>query len=877
MCPPPPSNTVDEESPPVETHSTHNENPHAELSNTTTTTTATKPFPRVVVYFGLLCLVDVCLTVLGYRFGTRVDSHHILALQLNDTLYACALRVMACVVAFTLVYWMPRLGLLSPQQEDNLFHPNGDRKTRDELAQEMLELPWRTYLGRVVQRPAVWAAMICTMTPILTVIQALTRLSLEMGTWHDTQPFHVMYWWALLWAAIASTIQACGVGSVCTNLADYVKEKRQLSSVSRTTTSSSLLEPLLPAQQQQNEEEQENDDTTPSPDDVRAVPDISGDTDYKATYEDLLRLCQPDVHLLVLAFGFLLLAAICQALIPKYLGQILDCLNGAFDSGNNNNNNSTWTYVLSNDDDDDDIMDIPHFCHYMKLLVTVSIGAGIFSGLRGSIFTVVGANVNVRLRLALMDSLLVQDQGFFDVVKTGDITSRLSSDTTLVGDQVTLNVNVFLRSLVQAVCTLGFMVHISWQLTLLAFLTIPVITLLSRTYGSFVRRLAKVMQTKLADGNAISEAVLSNMTTVRAFDAASLELSEFQKCMTQYLQLNVRSAVAYFGYATLTTSLPELVFAVVIFYGGLLVRNGSLQPGNLVSFLLYLQSLSDSIASLGWVFSALMQAVGAADKVFELLNRQPKITPPTSNGDATAPAGPNGTEMYRSEQQRTRGVIPPEVRGEITLSNVTLYYPARPQRRVLHDLNLTIPAGSIVALVGQSGGGKSSVMSLIQHQYEPQEGQVLLDGIPVHELSPSWLSQTVSIVAQEPTLFARSIRQNIMYGLEGTAMEPTQEDLEEAARLANAHDFICQMPQGYDTQVGERGVQLSGGQKQRLAIARALVRKPKVLLCTYLVWIRFPITLTHFLQWTKPLRLWMPNRNITSNKPLTTCWPKDRA
>jgi ATP-binding cassette subfamily B (MDR/TAP) protein 9 len=176
---------------------------------------------------------------------------------------------------------------------------------------------------------------------------------------------------------------------------------------------------------------------------------------------------------------------------------------------------------------------------------------------------VVGGRVNVRLRIQLMDALLAQENGFFDVTKTGEITSRLSSDTTLVGDQVTLNVNVFLRSLVQALGVLGFMFVVSWQLSVVAFISVPVITILSRWYGNFVRSLTKLMQKKLADGNAVSESVFSSMPTVRAFDAAHCELQEFEACMKQYLRLNNRSAVAYCGYAVMTTSLPQLVFAVV--------------------------------------------------------------------------------------------------------------------------------------------------------------------------------------------------------------------------------------------------------------------------------------------------------------------------
>jgi len=328
------------------------------------------------------------------------------------------------------------------------------------------------------------------------------------------------------------------------------------------------------------------------------------------------------------------------------------------------------------------------------------------------------------------------------------------------------------------------------------------------------------------------------METVRALGAESTEMDEFKEYMDKYLYLNQRNAIAYLGYATVVTSLPQLVTAVVLFYGGLLVMadgDDHITSGQLVSFLLYLSSLSDAFNSIGYIFASLTQAVGAADKVFELINRKPMRKTPTTSDNETA----NNNSLRRIgrkdglnhiDEFRKAGVRPAECSGEITLNKVMMYYPARPQRRILDDMNLYVPSGAVAALVGPSGGGKSSIVSLIQNLYEPRSGDVYIDGIKIRDLSPDWLSKNVAVVSQEPTLFARSIKRNIVYGLEGTEDEPTMQEIEEAARLANAASFIESLPMKYETDVGERGVQLSGGQKQRIAIARALVRRPKILL-----------------------------------------------
>jgi len=305
-----------------------------------------------------------------------------------------------------------------------------------------------------------------------------------------------------------------------------------------------------------------------------------------------------------------------------------------------------------------------------------------------------------------MDSLLCQDIGFFDVTKTGEITSRLTSDTMLVGDQVTLNINIFLRSLVQIVGVLLFMTMLSWQLTLLAFISVPIITVLSKWYGHLIRDLTKLMQKKLADGNSISEAVLASMKTVRAFGAEISELRDFEQSLSRYLDLNTRSAQYYSGYNMVNSALPQLVMVVVLFYGGLLVLTdgkNKISSGQLVSFLLYLSSLSDAFGSLGAIWTSLSRAVGGADKVFELMHRKPKRKARVNAIERRRHIdGLLGEDMYQTERFRSGGLHPVSCIGEISFQNVSLFYPARPQRQVLRDLTLTAYPGQVIALVGMS-------------------------------------------------------------------------------------------------------------------------------------------------------------------------------
>ncbi|CAB9503162.1 Lactococcin transport/processing ATP-binding protein LcnC-like [Seminavis robusta] len=760
-----------------------------------------------------------------------------MARSLYDVAILSWLRLLSALVALLLAYHRPR----RQEEDDDDCHSHDHLKTKED----------------------VWIS-----------IKAMARLNVEIGVYNETKPTHPLFWLALAMTGIWCLLE-CAYMDATESFVCSLSTKTTTTTTTPETPTEDLTQPLISSSgggEHNNQRQQAK-----SKKKKKKHKGSSGldDSEYEATWSDIVLFVLPDRHWLLLATLFLLAASVCNVFIPHFTGKILDALVAP------HNNN---TDDLMADDNDNSILHIPGFVGNIEKLVLVSILGGVFSGFRGAIFSVVGARCNARLRIQLMDSLLCQDIGFYDTTRTGEITSRISSDCSVVGSAVTNNVNTFLRSIVRAAGVLIFMCFISWQLSLLAFLTIPAVSMTSKVYGRYVRKLSKAQQKKLAEGNNVSECVISSMSTVRAFGAEKMEMKEFVECMDKFLRFNLQSAVATFGYQTFIGALPQLVKALVLFYGGLLVQSdrNPMTGGQLITFILYLTTLAESFNSLGGIYASLSRAVGASEKVFALMHRKPKRSiprgPPDEINDVlpldgdieqqplTSEANDNQTppnaeleeEKKKSllrlllspsekpkslvEEAYTRGLYTPDDQpGEITFHNVEARYPARPQRVVLDGLDLTIPAGSICALVGSSGSGKSSIVKLIQNLYEPSKGSVCIDGVDVRELSQEWLAKHVAVVSQEPTLFARSCRDNITYGLEttnadgensadGSAVVVSDERVKGAARLANADSFIERLPQGYNTEVGERGIQLSGGQKQRVAIARAIVRNPRILL-----------------------------------------------
>jgi len=527
----------------------------------------------------------------------------------------------------------------------------------------------------------------------------------------------------------------------------------------------------------------------------------------RPTIKRMLGLLAPDKQLLGVASVFLVTAAIAGGLIPHLLSETLRAIIDGQASGTL----SSTTFVGP----------------VLKLLLAAACGA-VCSSLRGACFIVVGARASMRLRRQLFNSLLAQDMGFFDTTKTGEITARLTQDCQRAADQVSFNVNFFSRTMVQLITTLCFMLYHSWELTLISFVTVPVIAVLSKKFGDHMQKLSEKTQQKLADANAVAEEAISSMATIRTFAGEKAEAERFGGMLRQYVALEMSRARIYVAYLSTAMLLPQMGNCFVLFQMGYLCMKGFPAP-TLLAFVFYLQTLNDCFNSLADVYTNIVTAIGSATRVFQLIDRPPDRLSRAHSGTSIAatstPAAP--------------------VIGFLGLHNVHFSYPARPERPALRGLNLECPSGKAVALVGPSGSGKSTCIALFQRLYETQYGAVTLDGRDVRDYDDRTFHDNVTIVGQEPVLFGRSVRENILYGLPddhpARSYQPAmatddgeltvgEDPVVQAARLANAHNFISVMSEGYDTEIGERGVQLSGGQKQRLAIARALVRGPRVLL-----------------------------------------------
>lgn len=425
------------------------------------------------------------------------------------------------------------------------------------------------------------------------------------------------------------------------------------------------------------------------------------------------------------------------------------------------------------------------------------------TGLRYALVTKLGERVVADIRKAVFDRIIGMSPAFFERIMTGEVLSRITTDTTLIQSVLGSSASVALRNLLIFLGGLVLMLLTSAKLTALVLLIVPAVIVPILFLGRRLRAISKENQDWIAASSGNAGEALGAVQTVQAFTHEDRSRQHFSEMTETSYEVSKRRIQTR---AWLTVIVIFLVFSGVVgvlWIGANDVRFGSMSEGALVQFVIYAVMVAGSVAALSEIWSELQRAAGATERLVELLQADDSVRDPVQAQTLAEP-----------------------VRGELTFDNVSFTYPSRPDTSALDQVNLTIQPGETVAFVGPSGAGKTTIIQMIQRFYDPQSGEVRLDGVPLTALMRDAFRRHIALVPQDPIIFAATARDNIRFG----HPDATDAEVEAAAKAAAAHEFIMNLPEGYDAYVGERGVMLSGGQKQRIAIARAILRDAPVLL-----------------------------------------------
>jgi subfamily B ATP-binding cassette protein MsbA len=413
----------------------------------------------------------------------------------------------------------------------------------------------------------------------------------------------------------------------------------------------------------------------------------------------------------------------------------------------------------------------------------------------------VGERVVANLRREVYDHLLSLSLGYLAGQRVGEILSRISSDVQVIQTAVTGNLVVLAQQVVTVTGILVIVTVMDWRLTALMMVVLPGVVLVTRLMGRRIRKASRVVQDKLAEASAVVEETIGGIRTVQSFAREEYESQRFGQKIGDVFDTAMYRARVYATLGPLISFLMYGSLALVLWAGGQAVLRGQLTPGQLIAFLLYAAMLAGPLGGFAALFGRTQEALGATERVFELLDTGPEVI---EEPDAKS--------------------LPP-IRGHVRFQEVSFCYD--PRQPVLHHVQIEAKPGQIIALVGPSGVGKTTMVNLIPRFYDPTSGSITVDGHDVRQVTLHSLRAQIGLVPQEPLLFSDSVAANIRYG----KLDASQDEIEAAAIAANAHDFIVNnLPEGYETQVGERGVRLSGGQRQRLAIARAILKDPRILI-----------------------------------------------
>jgi len=471
---------------------------------------------------------------------------------------------------------------------------------------------------------------------------------------------------------------------------------------------------------------------------------------------------------------FLVLSLTTNILFPKLIGEIVAVIEGKS------------SYTIN---------------QVVLVLIGILILQSLFSFGRIYFFSIVSEKSMADIRRTVYSKIISLPVSFFEQRRVGELMSRITADVQALQDVLAFTLAELFRSLATVVVGIIIICFISWKLTIFMLATFPVAIVVAMIFGRYIRKLSKIAQDELASANIIVEETLHSINVVKAFTNESLEVDRYGNALSKVIAAALKAGRFRGGFVSF------IIFALfggivgVVWYGASLVQGGEMPFSELMTFIFYTMFIGGSIGGLGDMYAQIQKTLGASERLLEILDEKSEVE--------IKPISP---------------LVP--IYGNISFENVQFSYPTRPDMAVLRDISLEVGAGCKIALVGYSGAGKSTIVQLLMRYYQPQGGRISVDGQNIKTFDITAYRQNIAVVPQEVMLFGGTIRENIAYGKPNA----TEQEIIEAARKANALEFILSFPEQMETIVGERGIKLSGGQRQRIAIARAILKDPKILI-----------------------------------------------